>query len=139
MHLAVDGYTGATEKLQDPELLRRFLDQYPASLGMTKLVPPTVVTYRGPVPEDWGLSGFVIIAESHISVHTFPARHYIWVDIFSCKEFDHSKALQELQKVFSLASAKSWALQRGLEHYNPEEAQRALEAGRARLAVGAPE
>ena len=54
MHLAVDGYTGATEKLQDPEFVRRFLDGYPDAIGMTKIVPPTVTTYHGPVPEDWG-------------------------------------------------------------------------------------
>ena len=134
MHLAVDGYTGATEKLQDAEFIRGFLDGYPDSLGMTKVIPPSVVTYRGPVPEDWGISGFVIIAESHISVHTFPARHHVWVDIFSCKEFDPDVALREVRETFSLSSVKSWTLERGLEHYSPDEARRALDLERARVA-----
>ena len=133
MHLAIDGYTGATDKLQDLELLRRFLDDYPDALSMTKLTPPSVLTYHGPVPEDWGLSGFVIIAESHISVHTFPARSYVNVDIFSCKEFDPEAALRSVRETFSLHTSHSWALERGLEHYSPEEARRALEAERKRL------
>ena len=133
MHLAIDGYTGATDRLQDMELLRRFLDEYPDALGMTKLISPCVVTYHGPVPEDWGLSGFVIIAESHISVHTFPARSYVNVDIFSCKEFDPEAARRSVGETFSLHTSHNWVLERGLEHYSPEEARRALEAERERL------
>ena len=139
MHLIVDGYTGATEKLRDPEFVRQFLDSYPDAIGMTKLIPPSVVTYHGPAPEDWGISGFVIIAESHISVHTFPARSHLWVDIFSCKEFDATLALQEVRAVFSLTSEKSWALERGLEHYSAEEARRALDAQRGSLVAGVPD
>ena len=72
----------------------------PTTLGMTKITEPKVLTYVGSVPEDWGLSGFVIIAESHISVHTFPSRNYINVDIFSCKEFDSEKALEDVKRIF---------------------------------------
>ena len=36
MHLAVDGYTGATEKLQDPEFVRRFLDGMPSTFRATR-------------------------------------------------------------------------------------------------------
>lgn len=101
--------------LEDRDLLHRFLDTYPSSLGMNKVTEPQVLTYHGRVAEDWGLSGFVIIAESHISVHTFPARNYISVDIFSCKGFDVEKALGEVKEFFSLKEVKSWTLERGLD------------------------
>jgi len=39
-------------------------------------------------PEDWGVSGIVLIAESHISTHTFVEKGYMSFDIFSCKDFD---------------------------------------------------
>jgi len=32
-----------------------------------------------------GWSGFVIIAESHISIHTFPARRFVSIDVYTCK------------------------------------------------------
>ena len=63
---------------------------------MTKVTEPAVHTYHGPQPQDWGVSGFVIIAESHISVHTFPDRGHVNVDIFSCKEFDAERAREEI-------------------------------------------
>lgn len=115
MHLAIDGYGTNPGVLEDRELLHRFLDTYPSSLGMSKVTEPQVLTYQGAVAEDWGLSGFVIIAESHISVHTFPARNYINVDIFSCKGFDAERALEEVKAFFSLKQVKSWTLQRGLD------------------------
>ena len=82
---------------------------------MTKIAPPYVCRYVGSKPQDWGVSGFVLIAESHISVHTFPARNYINVDIFSCKRFDAEKALAEVKEFFSLKDVKSWTLERGLD------------------------
>ena len=34
--------------------------------------------------KDQGISGVAILAESHISVHTWPERRYIAFDIFMC-------------------------------------------------------
>src|SRR5258706_2803940 len=87
-HLMLDGYGCDKKKLQDLNLIYRILDELPSRIGMTKIMPPYVFKYSGLRPEDWGLSGFVLIAESHISIHTFPEKNFISVDIFSCKEFD---------------------------------------------------
>ncbi|GBD10783.1 S-adenosylmethionine decarboxylase proenzyme [bacterium HR23] len=133
MHLAIDGYTTHADRLASPEVVYRFLDTCPEAIGMTKITRPAVITYRGPVPEDWGLSGFVIIAESHISVHTFPDRYFVHVDIFSCKPFDHAKAQALTQEAFALGVVRTWLLERGLEHYSPETAQRLLAQERSRL------
>ena len=116
MHLLVDGYGGDVKKMWDVEALRRFLDEYPPTLGMTKLCDPQVVAYKGPKVEDQGVSGFVIIAESHISVHTFPNRNYVNIDVFSCKSFDSDRVLQDVKDLFSLADVRTWLLDRGLEH-----------------------
>ena len=137
MHLAIDGYTPTSSALEDPEFVYRFLDQFPDTIGMTKIIAPQVVTYKGSVPEDWGVSGFVIIAESHISVHTWPARFFVNVDIFSCKEFDHETASSRVKSLFDLQSCNSWTLERGIEHYNPEEARKVLDSERDRLTTKA--
>ena len=122
MHLVIDGYGGDPKKLQDVDLIQDFLDEYPSTIGMTKVVPPQVYTYHGKVPEDWGVSGFVIIAESHISIHTFPDRGYVNIDIFSCKEFDADASLEDVKATFSLPEVKTWTLERGLEYSAPREA-----------------
>ena len=36
--------------------------------------------------EPWGVSGVIIIAESHISIHTWPEHGLASVDYFSCSE-----------------------------------------------------
>ncbi|MBI2305074.1 MAG: adenosylmethionine decarboxylase [Chloroflexi bacterium] len=116
MHLVIDGYGGDAEKLQDKDLIYHILDSYPAQIDMTKISAPVVFRYVGPKPEDWGISGFVIIAESHISIHTFPERAYVNIDIFSCKGFDTDRAMMDLQSWFGLKEIRCQLLERGLEY-----------------------
>ncbi len=127
MHLVIDGYKGDPAKMWDVDLVRRFLDEYPSTLGMTKICEPQVQEYNGPKSEDSGVSGFVIIAESHISIHTFPHRDYVNVDVFSCKTFDNERALQDVKELFSLGEVRTWVLERGLEHLNAKRTQKAVE------------
>ena len=101
---------------------------------MTKITTPHVYIYEGQKPEDVGVSGFVLIAESHISVHTFPARQYINIDVFSCKDFDTDLALQELKDRFGIESARSWTLERGLEYADPDIALQEMDTERNLLA-----
>ena len=115
MHLVIDGFDGNTSKMWDEGLVRQFLFDYPDALEMTRITEPRVLVYDAPKPEDSGVSGFVIIAESHISIHTFPSKDYINIDIFSCRPFDHDRALEDVKKLFDLGETKTWLLDRGLE------------------------
>lgn len=38
-----------------------------------------------------GVTGFVILEESHIAVHTWPEKEYIAIDIFTCGEHTDPK------------------------------------------------
>ena len=127
MHLVIDGYRGDPDKMWDVDLVRRFLDEYPATLGMTKICEPQVQEYNGPKSEDSGVSGFVIIAESHISIHTFPHRDYVNVDVFSCKAFDNERALRDVKALFSLGEVRTWVIDRGLEHLEAKRTRKAVE------------
>jgi S-adenosylmethionine decarboxylase len=129
LHATIDGYGGDASRLADVELIRSVLDRYPNEIGMTKISVPHVIEYVGEKPEDWGVSGFVLIAESHISIHTFVERRYVWVDIFSCKGFDASKAIEDLQRTFGLSSVKTRLLERGLEYPHDVEASIPLMQG----------
>ena len=120
MHLIIDGFTTNPRLLESKELIRQLLESYPAQIGMTKVAPPSVFRYVGPKPEDWGVTGFVIIAESHISIHTFPDRCYVNIDVFSCKDFDSKQAIEDLQARFELTQLRSYLLKRGLEYSHIE-------------------
>ena len=80
LHLTLDGYEGSYERLTNLDVIYEFLDTCPDMIHMTKIMPPYAFKYHGKVPEDWGSPGFVLIAESHISIHTFPDRGYLSLD-----------------------------------------------------------
>jgi S-adenosylmethionine decarboxylase len=116
MHMTIDGYGGSEELLNNEQLVRELLDRYPGEIGMTKIAAPYVVAYDGAdKPEDYGVTGFVIIAESHISIHTFPGRGDVWLDVFSCKDFDTEGATGVIVDAFNLSAITQRKLERGLE------------------------
>ena len=136
MHLAIDGYGGDTAKMWDAQLVRDFLFKCPDELGMTRITEPEVLEYNAPKAEDAGISGFVIIAESHISIHTFPRREYVNIDIFSCRPFDDKRALAEAKGLFGLDQVRSWLLERGLEWLDGRQGLAQVHQQRAVLESG---
>ena len=112
MHLIIDGYSSNQKILRDEDFLRKWLENYPAEIGMTRISPPYVLRYVGPVLEDWGISGFVFIAESHIDIHTFVEQNYINIDIFSCKDFDTEKAIKDFREEFQLIKLRTCLIDR---------------------------
>jgi len=56
-----------------------------------------------------------MIAESHISIHTFPDQDYVFVDIFSCKNFDVDKAIGYVLDAFGATKSKKHVIARGLD------------------------
>jgi S-adenosylmethionine decarboxylase len=139
MHLVIDGYRGDLDRMWDVELVRSFLTDCPATLGMTRITEPEVLKYDAPKEQDSGVSGFVIIAESHISIHTFPIRDYVNIDIFSCQPFDHDQALSEVKSLFQLQDAKTWLLDRGLEWLDTEQGRNEVREQRTALDASSPD
>ncbi len=116
VHLMLDGYGCDRSKLESEEFVYRFLDEFPTDIGMTKIMQPSVLRYAGTGSDDCGLSGFVLIAESHVSIHTFPSTGYVSIDIFSCKSFDTDAAEREITRRFEIARVERNVLDRGVEY-----------------------
>ncbi|NPA51797.1 MAG: adenosylmethionine decarboxylase [Aquificae bacterium] len=115
-HLMIDGYEANYATLASLEKIGEFLEILPKEIGMTRIMPPYVFKYDGgDKPEDWGVSGFVIIAESHISIHTFPEKQYFSIDIFSCKDFDQDKAVEFIKEFFQTDKLEIQRTNRGSE------------------------
>ena len=53
-----------------------------------------------------GLSGVAVLAESHISVHTWPERGYAAFDVFMCGDAEPEKAIPILKAAFRAQEAK---------------------------------
>ena len=136
MHVTIDGFGGSPALLGNEELVRNLIDRYPDAIGMTKITAPHVFTYSGEKPEDWGVSGFVIIAESHIAIHTFPEHGQVWVDVFSCKAFDEIPAIDMIVDAFELRDTSVRLLERGLEY--PHDIQASIPLNHAERRTVAP-
>ena len=61
-----------------------------------------------------GISGVVVLAESHISIHTWPERAFVAIDIFMCGDCDPHKAVPALQNFFVPQSMQLGEHKRGL-------------------------
>ncbi|MFH1285673.1 MAG: adenosylmethionine decarboxylase [Candidatus Micrarchaeota archaeon] len=123
-HMMLDCYGCNREKLQDMKLLYKVLDELPDFIGMQKITPPYIFHYAGgEKPEDCGFSGVVIIAESHISLHSFPEKGFVTFDIYSCKDFDTERASEYLINVVEAERYEKHMLLRGREF--PKDIQKA--------------
>ena len=112
-HLTIDASSCDGEKLTDQSYIYDILDSLPAKLNMHKMSLPHVVKWLDPGAKVPGISGFVMIAESHISVHTFPEKDYVFIDVFSCKSFDVEMALKLLVRAFGAKKYTKNVVMRG--------------------------
>ncbi len=64
--------------------------------------------------EGFGLTGVVILAESHISIHTWPEEHFAAIDIFMCGTCDPLVSIPRITKYFCPTHLNSNILYRGL-------------------------
>jgi S-adenosylmethionine decarboxylase len=85
-HLTIDGYGGNFEKLNSKKIVKQCLKELPDLLGMKRLARPKVYFAKGNNGKDpGGWTGFMVIEESHISIHTFPGRCFISIDVYTCR------------------------------------------------------
>lgn len=114
-HLTLDGYGGDFEKLNDKSIVTRCLEELVEKLGMHKLTEPMVVECGAVNPKDsGGYSGFVMIIESHISVHTFPFRKFVSVDAYTCKgSIDKEFVVNYFKEAFGLEEVEVNYIVRG--------------------------
>ncbi len=65
--------------------------------------------------EPQGVSGTLLIAESHMSIHTWPEAGYVAVDIFTCGGLDPRPAFRYLVEALGAQSSRMHEILRGLE------------------------
>lgn len=118
VHFMLDGYDCPAETLQDKEKLTQLLAALPKSMGMHTINEPVVVEVGPKNKKDpGGLSGFVMIAESHISFHTFPNRGFVTIDVYTCQnDLDTTKLTEEFTKTFGIKKVDTHVLKRGTRY-----------------------
>jgi S-adenosylmethionine decarboxylase len=92
-HILIDYYSCSVEVLNDALLLEKYL------LETAYLIGATVVSVQFNAFNPIGVSGVVIIAESHLTIHTWPELGYAAVDFFTCGFMDTRVGLGYLEGV----------------------------------------
>lgn len=117
LHLTLDGYFCNARMLDDLTVITRSLVELPDRMGMKRLIPPYVVHAGASRKKDpGGWLGFVMIQESHISVHTFPARRFVSIDVYSCRNFRTTPVVSYFRRVFGIRKMEKNIVVRGKEY-----------------------
>jgi S-adenosylmethionine decarboxylase len=91
VHLLVEYRECARQVLDDAAALERVLHQAAAVIG-AKVVTSAFHRF---VPH--GVTGFLLLEESHLSIHTWPEQAYAAVDLFSCGATEPGLAVDVLR------------------------------------------
>ena len=93
-----------------------------AMLDAASEAKATIVEHKFHEFNPFGISGMVIIAESHLSIHTWPESDYAAVDIFTCGDIiKPQEAAEFLVERFGSLEPQIMEIKRGLiSIYNEE-------------------
>lgn len=117
-HVTIDGYGGNPDRLNDAALVKNALSDLCINLGMTALAVPTVLAAPdNRLRDPGGWSGFVVLAESHLSIHTFPKRRFLSSDAYTCRNgLGHQLVVDLLSTCFDLQEVEVNLIRRGLRY-----------------------
>ncbi|RME89638.1 MAG: adenosylmethionine decarboxylase [Candidatus Hydrogenedentota bacterium] len=80
LHILGDFYgcRGGQEYMLDADLLYEFCSEQVKQAGLTEIGQSF---YQFP---DAGVTGTILLAESHVAIHTWPEKDYLTLDVFVC-------------------------------------------------------
>lgn len=113
-----DCHPGAADDL---ELTYRFLETLVDKLGMTRMSQPFVI--HGPTkdgvelfPDKLGVSGFVPLIESGITIHSLEPTRFITLDVYSCCRFEPAVVFDFAKVTFGFQSHEDHFIERGTRY-----------------------
>lgn len=110
-HLIAEYYECRRDALDEVDTIRQ------AMLDAALAIGATVLGENFHQFSPHGVSGTVVIAESHLSVHTWPENGYVAVDIYTCGGLDPRIGFNLLRERLEASSCRVQEIIRGL----PEE------------------
>lgn len=95
--LHVDLYGVSRELCDDLAFCYGLLDELPLRLQMHKQSPPFIFRSSAEeYPDKAGLSGWVPLIESGISIHTLTLKNFVTIDVYTCGCLDISETIRYL-------------------------------------------
>ncbi len=115
-HILAEFYNCDSNVLNNVELIEKYMNEAAEECGAT------VIEKKFHMFNPYGVSGVVIISESHLAIHTWPEFGYAAVDLFTCGEScDPVIAYDYLKGKLNSGKGIYTELKRGiLDHKNEE-------------------
>lgn len=108
-HILIEFYNCDEEILKNPTLIKEHMNEAAKIANATIVV--SVFRHFNP----YGVSGAVIISESHLAIHTWPEYGYAAVDVFTCGDkIDPWTAFKFLEDIFKSDRSESIEVPRGM-------------------------
>jgi S-adenosylmethionine decarboxylase len=108
-HILVEYYNCNKEVLKDHEKIEEYMKT--AAIKAKATIVQSVFHLFNP----WGVSGAVIISESHLTIHTWPEYGYAAVDLFTCGDaVDPWDAFDYLSETLGAEKTETTEVPRGL-------------------------
>lgn len=108
-HILVEFYNCNEDIMRDPVLVEKFMNE--AARRADATIVNSVFHHFNP----YGVSGAVIISESHLAIHTWPEYGYAAVDVFTCGDkINPWVAFDYLETVFEADRSESFEIPRGM-------------------------
>lgn len=106
LHLFAEFWGG--EIIEDVEKMKAVLSE---AVRRADNTPLDMIVHKF---DPQGMTGIILLAESHISVHTWPEFSYAALDIYTCGDKSNpEKALEYLKEVFSPKTFEIRKIKRG--------------------------
>lgn len=107
-HILVEFYNCDNRLLNDTKLIEKYMVEA-ANKAKATVVKSVFHTFN-----PWGVSGVVVIQESHLTIHTWPEYGYAAVDLFTCgEEVDPWIAFQFLKEKLKAEKTETFEIDRG--------------------------
>ncbi|MGB0931161.1 MAG: adenosylmethionine decarboxylase [Chitinophagales bacterium] len=108
-HIILELYDCPADLLSEPAEMQRTLEAGALVMGAT------IVESRFHHFSPLGVSGVVIIMESHLTIHTWPEYGYAAVDIFTCGILDIEAGVELLSRELKAKRVERQMIERGKE------------------------
>ncbi len=113
VHYIVDAF-GCKANLDSVETVHGMLVKLIKMVGMKRLSDPYVVDYKGENKLNNGVTGIILLSESHVSIHTYSNTGEFYFDLFSCRPFDVKVVRDFIKKTFQISDMNETVIRRGL-------------------------
>lgn len=114
--ILVEFYDCDSDKINDVEFVES------AFLEATRKSKATIISHNFHKFSPHGISGVVVIAESHVTIHSWPEYNYAAVDIFTCGDTIDPWVIQEyLKDALESKNISSMEMKRGMFKVQPGE------------------